>query len=331
MTAPASAASHSPSAQPADPLPELRSYRRPRLRREVPILWRSATAVQIGDDITLTSVTRSHVAWLSVLDGLASPDEIAASLTIPSEHAARLVRGLIAAGALDDASRVPESVRWAGPAARDDAQRRFSSALAAYRDLDLAHRVTSRRERLRIAVAGTGRLAEEVLSALTTAGLTASADRGDRGDRGDGGDIVVLADAAHPHVPASFDDPCMTRPHVHVGAFGERATVGPLVVPGRTSCLRCHHLHRRDADPAWPVLSVQWAHWAGGFPGPPVDPLLTRLAADWVALLVRAWVDLPDEPAVWADTAVDLHLPLSAPQVRACPPHPLCGCRWTSR
>jgi hypothetical protein len=122
----------------------------------------------------------------------------------------------------------------------------------------------------------------------------------------------------------------MTRPHVHIGAFGERATAGPLVVPGRTSCLRCQHLHRRDADPSWPLLSVQWAHWTSTLPLSPVDPLLARLAADQVALLVRAWIDLPDQPAVWADTAVDLRLPLGDPQTRSCPPHPLCGCRWSS-
>lgn len=321
MTAPVHEPPDSPAAPPADPLPELRAYHRPRLRREVPILWRSATAVQIGDDITLTSVTRSQVAWLTALDGLTSPAELAESLTIPADQAARLVRALIAAGALDDASRVPENVRWAGPPVRDDAQHRFSSALAAYRDLDLAHDVTRRRERHTIAVAGTGRLAEEVRSALTTAGLSAGSEPAD---------IVVLADAAHPHVPASFDDPRMTRPHVHVGAFGDRATVGPLVVPGRTSCLRCQHLHRRDADPSWPVISVQWAHWAGSLHGPPVDPLLTRLAADWVAVLVRAWVDLPDQATLWADTAVDLRLPLGSPRTRSCPPHPLCGCRWST-
>lgn len=321
MTATTPAISDSPSAPHGEPLPELRDYRRPRLRREVPILWRSASAIQVGDDVTLTSITRSHVAWLTALDGLSSPAEITESLTIPAAQAARLVRALIAAGALDDAARVPESVQWAGPLAREDAQRRFSSALATYRDLDLAHCVISRRERRRIAVAGTGRLAEEVASALGAAGLTTDDDHAD---------IVVFADAAHPHVPAAFDDPRMTRPHVHVGAHGECATVGPLVVPGRTSCLRCQHLHRRDADPSWPVLSVQWAHWANALVGPPVDPLLARVAADWVVLLVRAWVDLPDEPVVWADSAVDLHLPLGAPQARACPPHPLCGCRWTS-
>jgi hypothetical protein len=46
-------------------------------------------------------------------------------------------------------------------------------------------------------------------------------------------------------------------PHLPV-VFGERAAVlGPLVVPGRTPCLRCAEEHRIDADPAWPVLAGQ--------------------------------------------------------------------------
>ncbi|GIJ50131.1 thiamin biosynthesis protein [Virgisporangium aliadipatigenens] len=35
--------------------------------------------------------------------------------------------------------------------------------------------------------------------------------------------------------------------------------VGPLVVPGRSPCGRCLELHRRDADPTWPVLAAQLA------------------------------------------------------------------------
>src|SRR5207302_826727 len=40
---------------------------------------------------------------------------------------------------------------------------------------------------------------------------------------------------------------------VRLGAVG--GVVGPLVVPGHTSCLRCADLHRRDRDPAWHALA----------------------------------------------------------------------------
>lgn len=310
--------SSTPTAAPAL-LAELSPFGRPRLRADIPVLWRASDVIQIGDDITLTSITRSHVAWLSTLDGTRTPAELERMLTIPPDQARRVLRGLLAAGALDDADRVAESVRWAGPPDRADAHRRFSSALATYRDLDTAHAVTRRRERMRVGVIGNGRIAEEIVEALDAGGLAVDDDRAD---------LFVLADAVHPSVPAHFDDPRMRHPHLHVGVYAEWATVGPLVVPGSTSCLRCQHLHRRDADPSWPLVSVQWSHWLSGLSIRPVDPLLARFAADWATLIVRAWIDLPDDRTAWAERAVDLRLPLVDPQHRRCPPHPLCGCRW---
>ena len=38
-----------------------------------------------------------------------------------------------------------------------------------------------------------------------------------------------------------------------------RAVVGPLVLPGRSSCLSCAHRHRTDADPGWPAVARQLA------------------------------------------------------------------------
>ena len=55
----------------------------------------------------------------------------------------------------------------------------------------------------------------------------------------------ALHQAGVPHLPASVD--------------GQHATVGPLVLPGVSSCLRCAELHRMDRDPAWPALAVQLA------------------------------------------------------------------------
>ena len=46
-------------------------------------------------------------------------------------------------------------------------------------------------------------------------------------------------------------------PHLVATVRGETGVVGPLVVPGVTSCLRCADLHRRDADPRWPRLAAQ--------------------------------------------------------------------------
>src|SRR5215217_3579448 len=46
-------------------------------------------------------------------------------------------------------------------------------------------------------------------------------------------------------------------PHLVAGVRETTAVVGPLVLPGRTGCLRCADLHRADRDPAWPVVAAQ--------------------------------------------------------------------------
>ena len=46
-------------------------------------------------------------------------------------------------------------------------------------------------------------------------------------------------------------------PHVPLVFTGSGAEIGPFVVPGRTPCLACLAAHRRDANPAWPLLAAQ--------------------------------------------------------------------------
>jgi hypothetical protein len=70
-------------------------------------------------------------------------------------------------------------------------------------------------------------------------------------------DLVVLA-ADRPLDPDRRDALHAARcAHlaVHLGVDG--GSVGPLVVPGETSCLACADLHRRERDAAWPALAVQ--------------------------------------------------------------------------
>jgi hypothetical protein len=72
-------------------------------------------------------------------------------------------------------------------------------------------------------------------------------------------DLVLLADAAVP-------DPYLVKRlfaqgHAHLVAWAGEGVgvVGPLVVPGRSSCLRCVDLHKTAAEPAWPALATQLA------------------------------------------------------------------------
>lgn len=302
-------------------LPELDGFTRPRLRDDMPLMWRTSTSISIGDDVVLEGVTRSHVAWLTSLDGLRTGAQIEADLDLPVREARRLLRALVAAAALDDASRTPNAVRWARPEQRDEEVARFAATVRTCRSLDLAYEVSERREKCRVAVRGHGPLADGVRAMVVGSGLCLVEGSGPAG-------ITVLADAPHPDVPAFAERMRMSGAHLHVGVLGDRGCVGPLVVPGITGCLECAHLHHRDADPAWPVLAVQWAQAVRAMRQPPMDPVLAQLVAIQATLLVRAWADEPDHYERWAGFALDVRLPDGAIERRERPPHPLCGCRW---
>ena len=302
-------------------LPELAGFTRPRWRDDVPALWRDTSSIQLGDDVVLTRISRAHVEWMTRLDGLRTSQQLEDELVLPVAEARRLLRAMLAAGALEDAARIPDAVRWSAQEDRDAAGRRFGAVLRTTRDLDTAYAAMAARDQTRVIVLGGGDLAEQVGDAVASAGLRmASAPRQ--------ATIAVLTDGLHPDVPAHFDHDLQDLPHVHIGVLGDRAVVGPLVLPGRTSCLRCAHLHRRDADPAWPLLAVQWAQVVASLACPPIDPLLVRIAAAHAVLLVRAWVDAPADPDRWGNCALELRLPDGRATWLARPTHPLCGCRW---
>ena len=291
-----------------EPLPSFVSDRtpmprRPRWREDLPLLWCDDATAQLGP--VRLALTREEARWLTSLDGLSTLDTVRGS----HPDASRLLRLAMACEALEDAATVPDAVRWASPEGRELAWAR-ARALPTGVDPRL-------RDRARIDVVGAGQLADTVRSLLALAGLRENSPA-------DGASpsptAVILADARHPDVPHLFDGRALDVPHVHLGARGRRAVVGPVVIPGRTSCLRCAHLHACDRDPAWPMLSIQWAQ----SPLPLLDPLLVHLAAAHVVLLTRQLVD----GSVTCDVALDLDLAEGRMRHVPRPPHPLCGCRW---
>jgi bacteriocin biosynthesis cyclodehydratase domain-containing protein len=107
------------------------------------------------------------------------------------------------------------------------------------------------------------------------------------------------------------------------------AWIGPLVLPGRTACLRCVDAHRRDRDPAWPAVAAQLAAPPpGGSPGP--DGALAAAAAAHAALAALDHLDATalGELAELAGAALVLRLPGGLPRRLAWPPHGACGCHW---
>jgi bacteriocin biosynthesis cyclodehydratase domain-containing protein len=106
--------------------------------------------------------------------------------------------------------------------------------------------------------------------------------------------------------------------HLPVELFGDRVTVGPLIVPGRTACLACVHAHRTDADAQWPLLASQLL----GRSPIATDPGLLLEAA----LLAGRLLQLPA-----AEPETTMSVVLSASTVRrtwsAHVPHARCLCR----
>jgi hypothetical protein len=145
-------------------------------------------------------------------------------------------------------------------------------------------------------------------------------------------DLAVVA--TDTHTGASRADPveidALARagaPHLLVTVDAEHAQVGPLVIPGRSPCLRCLDLTKTDDDAAWPLLVHQLS--ASLRPDTPgwaaVDPLLVALAGAYAAGQALRFV----QGLNVITTHQVIHLDREGGQ-RAQPSraHPGCGCGW---
>ena len=112
-------------------------------------------------------------------------------------------------------------------------------------------------------------------------------------------------------------------PHLVVRVGATAGTVGPLVRPGSTSCLRCHDLRQADRDAGWPDLVEQTDRHTSATPTPvPLAWALAALAAQHVATEVGG-----GDPAT-VDATVDVALPDLMGRRRRWRQHPACGCAW---
>lgn len=103
-----------------------------------------------------------------------------------------------------------------------------------------------------------------------------------------------------------------------------RGIVGPLVIPGTTSCLRCHELHRLARDPGWRAVAA--AVESEPMPVRAVDVVLASTVAGIAALHVLAFLDDRQPPSL--DGTIELTLPFGNARRRSWAAHPGCGCQW---
>lgn len=295
------------------------------------LLWRDATTAQFGADpataLTLADLTPPLASLVRALDGATPPalavaDAVARGGTpgdVTTVVAALAQAGMLTAGRPAPATAYVRvhgggrlgtavavllagagvgrvAVRAAGTVAADDVG-------TGLRDADVG----------RPAVVA---VAEAVARAAAAVGV------GEPTRRRPELAVLVGAAAADPVLSARLHT--RHQPHLAVTVQGGRGTVGPLVVPGRGSCLRCADRHRAAADPAWPRLTAQLA-------GRPVTVGVATASAV-AALTVEHVLDhLVDGTSRLIDSALELDLGVSTLTRCLRPAHPGCSCGASSR
>ncbi|MDQ1668720.1 MAG: hypothetical protein QOE40_781 [Actinomycetota bacterium] len=164
-------------------------------------------------------------------------------------------------------------------------------------------------------------------AALRSAKRVAPAVRSSIPRRRHEADLIVLAPVGlvEPHLP----DRLLRRGVVHLFAGVRDGTgiVGPLVLPGRSSCHRCHDLHRADRDPAWPSVAAQLTGTSRQLDAP-CDVVLATAVAAQAATQVLALLDGdPAPPAV--DGTIEMSQTDGRVRRRGWSVHPHCGCAWS--
>jgi bacteriocin biosynthesis cyclodehydratase domain-containing protein len=142
-------------------------------------------------------------------------------------------------------------------------------------------------------------------------------------------DLVVLTDylVADPRMVRDLHSQGVA--HLLVRVRDGIGLVGPLVLPGVTSCLACADLHRRDRDAAWPAIAAQLRQTVG------VADRATLLATAALALsqvnrviaAVRGHQETPDPgPPQALNATLEFDLNAGAIRAREWTRHPLCAC-----
>ena len=308
--------------------------------------------------VVLAGLTAADRTLLELLDGSRDVEALldaAAEAGADREDARSLLTTLERAGALDDAS-VPSP-----GLGEDERQRLAPDLLALslrHPDPGAAAAVLERRRRSVVAVHGTGRVGAEVAMLLAAAGVGALAclddaplthadlspgglpriatgTRGDftalRAERFAGTTrttterpaqvtLAVLTPASSEAMPELVTQ-VRDEPHLFACVRDTTGIVGPLVLPGRTPCLRCLALARGERDPHWPLLSAQLI---GDPVAEPCDVALAGLVASLTALQALTFIDGTTTAA--AGGVLEYDAARGSLRRRSIAVHPGCGC-----
>jgi bacteriocin biosynthesis cyclodehydratase domain-containing protein len=165
------------------------------------------------------------------------------------------------------------------------------------------------------AVLGSGHLALAITSLLVESGVRLAHQA----------DLVVLAATLVPDPSIVSGLMAARTPHLAVRVREGVGIVGPLVLPGRTSCLNCADLHRTDHDPAWPDIAAQLV----GKPASSDVLFASGTAALAVAQVLESLRHVrgsAQAPPPVLNATVELDLVAGVSERRSWYPHPDCQC-----
>lgn len=289
----------------------------PSWRPDLPILRRDTGSVYLADDPQPVGLSTSEERWLLHLGDFPTWEQAWNSCPGGRERAEAIVHLAHSMGALQE----PHECWWLSPRQRIQTQPHLLalSSWHAHPQQAIAARASTFVE-----VVGEGSVADFIRPLIGLVGLQV-ADR----SGANRASIAIVAGINGIDVPGALFDTrqeLLESPHLPVSVHRAKASVGPLVIPGRSACLRCVHLHCRDQDPAWSIVAEQWARARASW-SHDVDPLVAMLAAVSAASMVRSWADAPES---MDSCQVRWHLPEATPSIRRFAAHPTCGCLWSS-
>src|SRR5215831_9157829 len=334
---------------------------RPALKPGLLPVWRNRDTVQIGIDprraVALTGM-RGADALLRLLDGSRDRAQVlaaASELGMDAAAAERVLSLLTAAGALSDVQACGYGTLPVGVRARLAPE--LATAALARGDADGGARTLARRQAACVRVHGASQTGLRIAGMLTAAGIGLVISTGPTAPRpgparpgtaapppaatgrpaGSGRrstaprdqprrpGLVVLADTHRRELPAALARKLV--PHLAVAASEAIGVVGPLVLPGRSACVRCLDLTRAERDPAWPLILAQLSAQVSADP-PACDTVLATMVAAQAVAQALAFIDQGGQAPAVTNGTLELVLPAWQWRRLTWQPHPECGCRY---
>jgi hypothetical protein len=277
--------------------------RRYALNPSTPVLLRPDGAVQVGWDPRRAVLVRPPVG-------------------VGPAVLADLLRGMQSGATLAEIQGRTEGVEEAV----------IADLLASLVDAGVLKPVGRRRARAAtIRIHGRGPLSDLLAGALRCSGARIThSSRTHAGAPSEPTDLVVLSDYLVSDPRVVRDLHAAGLPHLPVRVRDGAGFVGPLVVPGVTSCLGCGDLHRSDRDAAWPAIAAQLRDTVGSADRATVlaTAALALNQVDRVISAVRGGhdVDQSPEPPPTLDTTLEFDVNTGSIVTRRWSRHPRCSC-----